>query len=80
MSFCGSGYGTGGGCHRAQPGRRLTDRRPEVGRDRLGSLLKDASGNSSDIFLSDYRFNVGILDDVFTLNVDQPEGSAPASQ
>lgn len=43
-------------------------------------LLKDASGNSSDISLSDYRFNVGILDDVFTLNVDQPEGSAPASQ
>ncbi|HPJ92430.1 MAG TPA: outer membrane lipoprotein carrier protein LolA [Deltaproteobacteria bacterium] len=43
-------------------------------------LLKDATGNSSDISLSDYRFNVGILDDVFTLNVDQPEGSAPASQ
>ena len=43
-------------------------------------LLKDATGNSSDISLSDYQFNVGILDDVFTLNVDQPEDSAPASQ
>jgi outer membrane lipoprotein-sorting protein len=43
-------------------------------------LLKDATGNSSDISLSNYQFNVGIPDDVFRVSQDQPEGSAPAPQ
>lgn len=33
-------------------------------------LLKDAAGNSSDISLSDYQFNIGIAGDRFTLEGD----------
>ncbi len=36
-------------------------------------LLKDATGNSSDIRLGDYRFNTGMKNDLFTIE-DSPPG------
>ena len=35
-------------------------------------LLKDATGNSSDISLGDYQFNTGMPDDLFTLKENLP--------
>jgi len=44
-------------------------------------LLKDATGNSSDISLRDYRFNIGIPEDRFTVKeILSEEGAAPTTR
>jgi len=43
-------------------------------------LLKDASGNSSSILLNDYQFNIGIHDDLFTVNENKQEKGTASPQ
>ena len=40
-------------------------------------LLKDAMGNTSDIRLSEYRFNTGVSDDIFNEKTGDLPGGHP---